>query len=75
MVEGRTIQGCLRLSKTRSSETTTQVFTNLMLQGRVAAAMRIISEVPSGILDLEQQVSEGKTVLGGWVCAHVHLCM
>ena len=33
-----------------------------MLQGRVAAAMRIISEVPSGILDLEQQVSEGKTV-------------
>ena len=25
--------------------------------------MRIVSEVPSGILDLVQQVSEGKTVL------------
>ena len=63
IAEGRTIQGRLRSRKARSSESTTRAFTNLMVQGRVAAAMRVINDTSSsGVLDLDSRTLEGKTV-------------
>ena len=61
--EGRTIQGRLHLGKYHSPDKTTRAFTSLMMQGRVSAAMRLISDSPSaGLLDLDTVVTESKTV-------------
>ena len=61
--EGRTIQGRLRSGKSwKSASDITRTFTNLMLQGRVASAMRVISEESTGVLELDANLSEGKTV-------------
>ena len=62
--EGRTIQAYLRRGKKhRSQEDIMRTFTNLMLVGRVASAMRVLDENSSGgVLDLDAKVTEGKTV-------------
>ena len=63
LIEGRTIQARLRSAKQRSATTTTRTFTNLMLQGRVSAAMRLISALShGGILDLDTEVTKSMTV-------------
>ena len=61
--EGRTIQGRLYQGKNQSPERIPSAFTNLMIQGRVSAAMRLISETTNGgLLDLEIPVTDSKTV-------------
>ena len=60
LLEGRTIQARLsRGKRQRSSADITRTFTNLILQGRVSSAMRLISDVPGGgLLDLDEEVTE-----------------
>jgi hypothetical protein len=63
--EGRAIQKRLvRQSKQRSSDDTARVFAKLMMQGKVRAAIRIISEDNGGCLTLDSCVAPGnpKTV-------------
>ena len=62
--EGRTIQAYLRRKKIgQNANQITRTFTNLMLNGRISAAMRVISDAPNGgLLDLDAKANETQTV-------------
>jgi hypothetical protein len=69
--EGRAIQKRLvRQYKQRSSDDTARVFAKLMMQGKVRAALRIISEDNGGCLTLDSCVTPDnpKTVRQVWQC-------
>ena len=74
MREGRTIQNHIRtnhgkrMEKADMDSHNVRSFTNLMLQGKVHSAMRVLSDNQgSSVLDLDENVDASKTVRDVWL--------